>query len=965
MLYNILRGRSMYTPLKVTTEYTLLKSLIKVSDLISFLIANNIKSCAICDENLYGCLDFYNACIANHIKPIIGLSVKINDFDIYLYALNYSGYKNLLKIHTLKEKNKLNLSDLELYSSELLAIIPYKSVELWSKLSFYNYLYIGYASLYEKNNAQILTNNIVYVNDLRALKLTDIKYLNFLDDLRQEARKDYSNNYYQNLEFIDEDKIQEIVSLIDLNFPQNQRYIPEYKTNVDTFEFLKRLALAGLNKRLTGNVSERYLNRLNHELNIIKSMGFVNYFLIVYDYVLYAKKNNILVGPGRGSAAGSLVSFSIGITDIDPLRYNLLFERFLNPARVTMPDIDIDFDASKREDVINYVRNKYGYDKVALGLTFNTLKSKLVLREVGKILKIDATLLDKFVHLIDGNKSLKENYYNATIRKYLNNYQELKNLYEISFHLEGLKKNTSIHAAGVVISSVSLDEVIPIHISNNELITGIAMEYLENIGLLKMDFLGLKNLTIIANILNMLGKNVLKDINLNDSLVYELFKSAKTDGVFQFETPAMKSLLTKLRPCSFADLIAGVALGRPGPKDHAESFIKRKNGEEKVTYIHPDLESILKDTYGILLYQEQIIAILVKIAGYSNQEADLVRRAISKKKEDVLNSEKEKFIKKAIANGYKENIGKEIYDLIVKFANYGFNKSHSVSYALIAYQMAYLKTYYPAYFFIELLNESKNNPKNSSYFLYLKSKNIKFFKPSINNPYSNYYIKDNKLYMPLWIIKNITEDITQKIIMARGNGYTDIFDFALKTKDFMTPSLIETLIRAGAMDCFSLNHQTLINNISSAINYGALADEDGLISKPLIVEYKEFSQDILRQDELNSYGFYITNHPASIYLPPEYTKLNTIKNYAYKKIKTVVIVDKISNIKTKNNDDMAFFTGSDETGNADFTVFPKVYSLFKGIKLNELVLIQGEVQKRFDKYQIIVNNIKRMGGLNE
>ena len=947
----------MYAPLKVTTDYTLLKSLIKIPDLITFLVSNKISACAICDENLYGALDFYKSCKNNNIKPIIGLSVLLNDLDIYLYAINYDGYKNLLKIHTIIETRSLGIVDLEEFKDNILCIIPYKSVELWKNLSFFKYLYIGFSNLFEKNNALILTSNIVYVNDLRALKLEDVKYLNFLDDLRKETRLDYSNNYYQIKDFIDSEKIEKIVNLIDLEIPHDKRYIPEYKPNIDAAAFLKNLSLKGLNKRLNGNIPASYLERLNYELSVIDKMGFVNYFLIVYDYVLYAKKHDILVGPGRGSAAGSLVSFSIGITDIDPIKYNLLFERFLNPSRVTMPDIDIDFDATKRGMVIDYVKEKYGEKKVALGLTFNTLKSKLVIREVGKLLHVDNTLIDRFAKVIDAHLSLKDNLKNEYVKKYLNTYKELKPVYEVSIKLEGIKKNISTHAAGVVISSIDLDEVIPVHISNGELITGSTMEFLEDIGLLKMDFLGLKNLTMIASITKMIGQDVLKDIDLNDKKVYELFINAKTDGIFQFETPAMKSLLVKLKPTCFNDLIVAVALGRPGPKEQAPSFIKRRNNEESITYIHPDLENILHETYGILIYQEQIIAILVKIAGYNLAEADLIRRAVSKKKESVLLSEKEKFVKRAISKGYTKDVAVDIYNLIVKFASYGFNKSHSVAYALIAYQMAYLKTYYPAHFFTQLLNDG-NNTKNTYYFAYLKSKGIKFFKPNINNTNLDYYINDNKLFMPLWIIKNINLDLTKKIISSRGNGYTDIFDFAYKTKDFMTKGIMENLIRAGAMDNFSLNHQTLINNIDAALNYGWLADPDGLIPKPLIVEYNEYNSDILRSDELNSYGFYITNHPASIYLSKEYMKISMMKNYAYKKIKTVVIVEKISKIKTKKNEDMAFFTGSDETGIADFTVFPKIYDLFKSVKNNDLVMVLGEVQQRFDKYQIVVNNIK-------
>ena len=955
----------MYTPFKITTDYTLLKSLIKVKDLMNFLVQENITSCGICDENLYGVLDFYNSCKENGIKPIIGLSIKLNDLELYLYAINYEGYKNLLKIHTIKETRELAIIDLEKYSSDMLVILPYKSIELFKIISFYKYVYIGYNNEFEKNNASILSENVVYVNDIRVIRIEDVKYLNYLDDLRKEERKDYSNNYYKKDINIDLNKIHEIESLINIEIPQNKRYIPVYNSTIDSFLFLKNLAYKGLNIRLNNKLTDVYLKRLDHELAIIKEMGFVDYFLIVYDYVLYAKKNNILVGPGRGSAAGSLVSFAIGITDIDPLKYDLLFERFLNPSRVTMPDIDIDFDATKREKVINYVKERYGYENVALGLTFNTLKSKLVIREMGKILKVSDNLIDKFVKNIAANMSLKDNLKNPIIKKYLDSYQELRDVYNVSLKLEGLKKNVSTHAAGVVISSVKLDTVIPIHINNGEIITGVAMEFLENMGLLKMDFLGLKNLTIIANILNNIGDDVLKNIDLNKKEVYELFQKGDTEGIFQFETPAMHSLVLKLKPNSFNDLIAGVALGRPGPKEHALSFIKRKNGLEKITYIHKDLESILKETYGILIYQEQIIAILVKIAEYTYQEADLIRRAISKKKEDILKQEKVRFIKRAVANGYEENIALNIYDLIVKFASYGFNKSHSVAYALIAYQMAYLKAFYPAYFLVELLNNSASDTKNTYYFSYLKSKNINFYKPSINNLYNDYFIKDNKLFMPLWLIKNVNREIANKIIAVKGEKYSDIFDFAYKTKDFMTATLFEKLIRAGALDCFTLNRNTLINNIESALNYAQLQDDEGSIAKPLIVEYPEYSSNILKEDELSSYGFYINNHPTSAFNSKDYFKLMNVSSNLFKKIKCVVVVDKITKIKTKKNENMAFFKASDDTGFADFTVFPGVYNIFSDIKEKDLIMVYGSIEKRFDKNQIIVNNIRKLSDLHE
>ena len=949
----------MHIPLKITTDYTLLKSLIKVPTLISFFREHNITACGICDENLYGVLDFYNSAIKNNIKPLIGLSIKLNGFPIYLYAMDYSGYKNLLKLNTIKEQKEISVVDLEKYKNNILAIMPFTSKDIYESVKLFKHLYIGYKNEYEKKSALLISDNIVFIKDIRALNLDDVKYLEFLDDLRKEEHIDYSDNYYKD-ELVSNDKTEEIINLLNVSIPKGNRYIPNYNKDIDSSLFLKNLAFKGIHRRLNGIVDEKYTKRLNHELEVINNMGFVDYFLIVYDYVLYAKKNNILVGPGRGSAAGSLVSYAIGITDIDPLKYDLLFERFLNPARVTMPDIDIDFDATKREEVISYVRNRYGEKNVALGLTFNTLKSKLVLREVGKILNINSDLIDKFVRVIDGNLNLKDNLNIPSVKSYLNNYKELRELYNISYHLEGLKKNVSTHAAGVVISSIELDEVIPIHYENDILITGVTMDFLEDIGLLKMDFLGLKNLTTIANIIRNIGSNVLKDIDLEDKDVYNLFKSGKTEGVFQFETPMMKNLSVKLKPNSFSDLVAGVALGRPGPKEHALDFIKRKEGLEPVTYIDQSLESILKETYGILIYQEQIIAILGKVGGYSYQEADLIRRAISKKKENILKAEEEKFIKRAIDNGYKEEKAKEIYDLIVKFANYGFNKSHSVAYAKVAYQMAYLKAHYPIHFFVELLN-SKDNVKNSTYFSYLKSKGVIFHKPSINNIINDYFITKNDLYMPLWLIKGISVELSSKILKQKGENYSDFFDFCYKTKDFINEKILISLINADAFLEFNLNHQTLINNIDKALNYASLADDSGLIEKPIMIMYPEYEDEKLRADEIDSFGFYITNHPASKYLSDSYMKLINLEKNVFKKIKCVVLIDKITKIKTKKNEDMAFFTASDETAGAEFTVFPANYPLVENLNNNSLVEVSGEIRKRFDKYSIIVNNIRKVG----
>lgn len=944
----------MYIPLKVTTDYTLLKSLIKVPNLISFLSEKNIDTCGICDENLYGVLEFYYACKKNNIKPIVGLDVKIDDLNVYLYAMNFDGYKNLLKIHTLKEKNELILDDLSVYKDSILCIVPFKSKELFDKLKFFNNLYISYNNSLERLNALTITSNVLYINDLKALKKDDVLFFAYLDKLRKEEVGMYEQNYYFAPD-IDLGKIDEVVSLLNLELKFNKKYIPKYKDDIDSSEFLHNLCFKGLTKRLNGKVPDIYLKRLNYELKIINEMGFVDYFLIVYDYVLYAKRHDILVGPGRGSAAGSLVSYSIGITEIDPLKYNLLFERFLNPERVTMPDIDVDFDALKREEIIEYVRNRYGDKNVALGLTFTTLKSKLVLREIGKLLKINDTLLDNFIKCINGNICLKDNLTNENIKKYLNNYNELKKLYNISMHLEGLKKNTSTHAAGVVISSTNLDEIIPIHYENNTLITGVTMDYLESIGLLKMDFLALKNLTTIKNILDEVGKDALKNIDLNDKAVLNLFCTGKTEGIFQFETNLMRNLIRKLKPSSFNDLVASLALGRPGALEEADEYIARKNGKKEITYIHKDLEPILKDTYGIILYQEQIIAILGKIGGYSLAEADIIRRAISKKKESVINAEKEKFINGAIGKGYDRSVATLIYDLIVKFASYGFNKAHSVAYARISYDMAYLKVKYPEYFIIEMIN-NKDNEKFAKLVLFLKNKGIKLEKPDVNLSHNKFYISGKELIMPLWQIKGIPENLSEKIIENRKDEYTDFFDFVCKNKKILNENILNTLIKAEALRSFNLNERTLVENIAVALNFAEIDDE--LIKRPVIIELDDYSDEVKRNNELESFGYFITNHPASKY--QNVMKLEMLEKYLFKNIKCVVLVNRISNIKTKKNENMAFISASDETGTCDFTIFPKNMNLINDLKIGDLVEINGNVSKRFDKVSIIVNNIKKV-----
>ncbi len=962
----------MYIPLKVTTDYSLLKSTIKIDNLMTFLGENKISACAICDEFLYGTMEFYDKCLKNNIKPIIGLDIIVNSYHLYLYAKNYQGYQNLLKLNTFKTERHLELEDLKKYDQDILLIIPFSSLSLYEEIrDIFEDSFIGYQNEKEKVEALLISSNIVYVNEIRALKKEDTKYLNYLEMIyRDEKVSTYefqsfdANCYHLDVRQEDIESTKKVSDLLNVVIPKDISHMPKYSLEIDNSkEYLESLSKKGLKKRLEGNVTTKYLERLNYELEVINKMGFADYILIVYDYVLYAKKNNIFVGPGRGSAAGSLVCYTLGITDIDPLKYNLLFERFLNPERVTMPDIDIDFENTKRQMVISYIKERYGYDKVASIMTFATLKSKLVLREVARVIQKEE-IIESLLKKINANLSLKENLDQESVKSIIGKNQEFQNIYKIALKLEGLKKNISTHAAGVVISKTVLDEVIPIRKNNDNISTGITMEYLEELGLLKMDLLAIKNLTIIANILDLIYKDTgrhlnLAHINLNDGKVLEIFARGDTTGIFQFESGGMRSFLEKLKPTSFNDIVASIALYRPGPMDNIDLFIKRKEGREIINYIIPELEFILKETEGIIVYQEQVMQILVLVANYSFAEADLVRRAMSKKKKDILLKEEANFIKRATNNGYGKH-AKELYDLILKFANYGFNKSHSVAYALVGYQMAYLKVKFPKYFITNLLNMSIGSEiKTSEYLLEAKKLNLKIVKPSVNISYDSYYLKNEEIILSFSIIKGISNITIKSIIEEREeNGlFKDFISFVKRMYNKnINERILENLINAGIFRDFGGIAQ-LKANLAIVLNYAEIASsvDESLISEPKMKEVEEIIDE--NKLEYNSYGFYISNHPASKYQDKNLVKIFNIASFFDKYIKCVVLIENIRRIKTKNQEEMAFIEASDETGIGNFVVFAKQIRLLDDLKVKDIAEFQGRVTKRYDKYQVNVNNI--------
>jgi len=700
------------------------------------------------------------------------------------------------------------------------------------------------------------------------------------------------------------EKTVEVANRCDFEFKTDGYKFPEFEipedSNLD--DYIKDLANEKLVERMNADSvpedqTEEYINRLNYELEIICQMGFPAYFLVVADFINYAKTGGIPVGPGRGSAAGSLVAYALGITDIDPIPYNLIFERFLNPERISMPDIDVDFCTEGRDRVIEYVTDRYGRDKVAQIGTFGTMSSKAVIKDVGRVLGIPYGDVDRISKLIPSFRgkvfSIEEALKQVPqISELVDNSERLQELIELAVPLENMVRHASTHAAGVVISNEPISDYIPLYKgSRDETVTQYDMNCIEKLGYVKFDFLGLKTLTVIDKAVNFVNETItgpseklnINSIHLDDKKVYKLLASSNTRGVFQIESSGMKELLSRLKANTFEDIIAVLALYRPGPLDSGmvDEFVKRKNGKKKVDYPHPKLREILKDTYGLFVYQEQIMQTASEIANYTLGEADLLRRAMGKKKPAEMKAQRERFVTGAVDKGITKKKATELFDTMEKFAEYSFNKSHSTAYALITYQTAYIKTHYPAEFMASLMTiESQNTDKIIQSITECRKMGIEVLAPDVNESMSGFTPVDGKIRFGLSAIKNVGESTVRAIIDSRENEgpFESIFDFCSRVDNKkLNRRTFESLIKSGAFDSVEQNRAMLISSIENILAYTAIKQRssiegqhslfeiDSTIPTPSLPEIDDWDEKTMLTNEMEVLGFYVTCHPMSKY----------------------------------------------------------------------------------------------------
>ncbi|WP_413627353.1 DNA polymerase III subunit alpha [Fructilactobacillus vespulae] len=1022
-----------YVPLQNISSYSLLQSPNTLPKLIKNAKEKGYDALALTDENvMYGAVAFYKEATKQGIKPIIGLTINVkgfslieHDFKLVLLAKAKLGYQNLMKISTklMTSADRVSISDLaglfnDIYvlipeQSEVKTLIEYheldKAAEVITNLKQYiatDDLKLG-VTIFEEHPDQLKEfsqqNNVelIAINSVSYLKATDYFDTKILKaiasggifeniDLQKgELGKDWLRlpadieKEYQKLGLSEALKNNEVLKAnCNVSIPKQAPHLPKFITpdGSSSVSYLKKKCMSGLKNRGLDN-NERYLKRLNHELEVINRMGFDDYFLIVWDVINFAHNHDIITGPGRGSAAGSLVAYSLAITDVDPIKYDLLFERFLNEERAQMPDIDIDIPDDKRAQILSYVHSKYGDNHVAQIITFGTLGAKQAIRDVGRVFGMKPTEMNAWSKAIPNvlHESLQQSYKDSqNLRNIIEDYPINKTLFKTAVAIEGLPRHFSTHAAGLILSDQPIVEKSPLQNGNEGiLMTQYSKYYVEDVGLLKIDFLGLRNLSIMANIVNTIKDNYETDfditkISLEDPQTIKLFQAGMTNGVFQFESAGIKSVLRRMQPTNFGLIAAVNALYRPGPMENIDSFIKRKDGKEPINFTNSAIKAILGSTFGIIVYQEQVMQLAATMAGFSLGQADVLRKAMSKKHQSEMDEMKGRFIDGAIKNNYSKKIAETTFDYIERFANYGFNKSHAVAYSKMAFELAYLKVHFPGPFFTAILNSVMgNNVKTKIYIKEAKDSGVTVLGPNINQSMSNFVFNNPRICFGLSSIKGLRSDFIRHILETRqaGGPFKDLNDFIERIDPkFRKIDQIKALAYVGCFDDFEYNRRELIEAIPKLVQSAEYGGSLALISgMDVKIEYKKDFADWEKVNFENEYlGTYLSGHPVERYsgLGRVLKSINSTEIIENQQgISIFGIINNIKVIRTKKGEQMAFMTISDQFGNVEVTIFPQLYKqISKWIKVNLVIWINGSVEKRRG-IQLIANQIKNAANL--
>ena len=1015
----------MFGHLQVYSGYSFQQSTILIKDLVLAAKEKHLDALALTDKNnMFGAMEFSEACLQNGIKPILGMEASVLiDGQIYpfiLLAIDDQGYFDLVHICcevNLSSDRAIALDQLALYHEHLYVISgledgiverhvakemedeAIKYMRLFQKL-FHDHYYImlqnHHLKMQEKGNERMMSLaryvkvKVICSNEVRYLKKQDALAVDLLQASAQGITLDAQYQPLTQEKYLKDEKEMErlfppeiieetrhVCTTCKATIPLNEKYLPTYPVphQGKAVDYLRSLCHVGLKKRFQNQeIPVTYQKRLLYELKIIHEMGFDDYFLIVWDYVRWAKVQKIQVGPGRGSAAGSLVAYVLGITNIDPLRYDLLFERFLNPERVSMPDIDIDFQDDRRDEVIRYVIDKYGKDHAAQIVTFNTYGPRVAMKEMGKVMGFPLPRLELIAKMIPtspkNKKTITQMYQSsAQFQSLINQDQRLKKIVAATSIIEHLPRNISTHAAGVILSKRILHEVVPLVVGpTSTLMCQYSKDYIETAGFLKMDFLALKNLTMLDYICKDIEQNqkikiVLNEMPLDDQNTYRLISKADTFGVFQLESYGMRHLLRQMKPYCFDDIVAAIALFRPGPMENIPTYLKRRSHQEKVVYPLKELEPILKSTYGIMVYQEQMMQVAQKMAGFSLAKADILRKATSKKETELMHSMKEEFIAGCLKKGFSQEKAEEVFGLIEKFADYGFNKSHSVAYAYVAYQLAYLKANYPLYFFASILSNELSSENTKVHCIQeCKAYHVRILPPSVNQSQARFMVEEGHIRYSLLAIKNVGYAGYKAIIEERQKGlFKDIYDFMMRMENsHLSKKMLESLVDAGALDEFGLSRQTILKNFDAIRDYGHLKENLGIEEKPVLTIYQDRLEEKLNREKA-VLGVYLSMHPLELKkqkIKVSYVNVSSLDEYVHRTVNVVVQLQRVKNITDRKGQEMCFIEAMDETGSLDGVVFASRYKdIGMMLKKGNICLIQGKVDMK-DKLSFIVDKAR-------